>query len=211
MARDNNKKVPRAGKLPLGSYLANFEWKRLIQFHQQHFSFNHGPDTAITTSWMAQDCQLPITLQSLHRLICSAQNVSASALGLRPLWILLKVDLPNPAGCDKQTTSSEPKSWLLKKMLVHCAQPWSSFWNVCRVRFYFLLISVHLRTAFAQDQTPIQLSFILGWNNWREHKNWIVFVRPLLFLSHPKPGPESLHVSSDRYQSGQNWAGFCRL
>ena len=33
----------------------------------------------------------------------------------------------------------------------------------------------------------LQLSFILGWNNWREHKNWIVFVRPLLFLSHPKP------------------------
>ena len=96
MATDNNEKVPRVGKLPLGSYSANFEWKGLIQFHQQHFSFNHGPDTAITTPWMAQDyCQLRITLQSLHRLICNAQNVSASALGLGPVWILLKVDPPS--------------------------------------------------------------------------------------------------------------------
>ena len=108
MATDNNEKVPRAGKLPLGSYLANFEGKRLIQFHQQHFSFNHGPDTAITTPWMAQDyCQLPITLQSFHRLICNAQNVSASALGLGPLWILLKVDPRNPAGCDKHQLTAE--------------------------------------------------------------------------------------------------------
>ena len=46
-----------------------------------------------------------ITLYSLHRLICNAQNVSASALRLGPLWIVLKVDPPNPAGCDNQATS----------------------------------------------------------------------------------------------------------
>ena len=37
MASDNNEKVPRAGKLTPGSYSANFEWKSLNQFHQQHF------------------------------------------------------------------------------------------------------------------------------------------------------------------------------
>ena len=123
-------------------------------------------------------------------------------------WIVLKVDKPNqtPAGCDKQATSWQPKSCLC------------TLHNLDLLfEIYAELDSIFCSCLFIWGPHLLKIKRLSNWASFQVEiigestkTGSFLFDRYSSCLD-PNPGSESLHVSSGRYQSGQNWAGFCRL